>query len=108
MKYIPACLSLLAAVAAFPAGAGVDGPAAARADGASTAKSSSVNALANGSQLRCWQYGNLIFEENGLSPPQLQDHEEALAFTKSDKGREQIYVFQFNETVCMFRDVEQD
>lgn len=54
------------------------------------------------SQLRCWQYGKLIFEENGWSA---KIKESALVYEFVERGSSKLYLMNFGNSTCLYRKV---
>lgn len=58
-----------------------------------------------GAQLRCWQDGTLIFEENGLSDHADKPLKGHLRFTKeaSDHAGKNVALIEVGSSLCMFK-----
>ncbi|MEK6748381.1 MAG: hypothetical protein AABY83_04155 [Pseudomonadota bacterium] len=58
------------------------------------------------SQLRCWQYGTLIFEETQLIAKQLPSGDKDVVFLKKDGSQEKLHLFNMDGAACMYREAE--
>ena len=57
------------------------------------------------SQLRCWQYGTLIFEETNLTAKQLPAGDKEVIFARKG-GQDKIHLFNLDGAACMYRENE--
>ena len=69
--------------------------AAARA----AAKKDDMNA---GSKLRCWQYGELLFEESGIAGARLNKEVSPLVFEREGDDRGDLLLVELGTATCLY------
>ena len=55
------------------------------------------------SQLRCWQYGKLIFEETGWIIDQSRSDRERMVLVKATNRSETLFLSGANNSTCLYR-----
>lgn len=64
-------------------------------------KNQSVN---DTSKLRCWQYGELLFEESGISNKTLSKDFGSIAFTRGGDKQGQLLLVDFGTATCLYEE----
>lgn len=54
-------------------------------------------------QLRCYQYGKLIFAENGWSGINVTSENALMAFNNVENGRDRLYLLDLENATCLYR-----
>jgi len=97
--------------------AGITGSSTERTPGADVAKAPVVSAAtssdkatraaAGAYQIRCWQQGRLLFEENQVALP-ADSAKYGVKMTGTDRHGKPIYVADTTNATCLIRSVEDD
>ena len=96
------CLSLLVLGAtSLPATADIkpSDSAAEMAAARAAAKKEDMNA---GSKLRCWQYGELLFEESGITGARLNKELNPLVFEREGSDRGDLLLVELGTATCLY------
>lgn len=96
------CLSMLLLPAV---GAGVDSPGSAQADKNNKEDSAPVLSRERVYQIRCWQEGKLLFEENDwvISP----DHaRQVIVSAKKRRTKSGLLVIESHNALCLLKEVD--
>jgi hypothetical protein len=68
------------------------------------ASASAAPPAEKGFQVRCWQYGRLLFEESDLQlPPEVTG---GLKLRGTDRNRQPVYITDTGSSTCLIRSVQ--
>jgi hypothetical protein len=64
---------------------------------------SEANVQSDGSSLRCWQYGNLIFEETGLRNRTMKSNTDTIIFEQQGAESKELVLMDIGTATCLFQ-----
>ena len=64
-----------------------------------------INASEN-SRLRCWQRGNLLFDELDLESFAVANKKNAISFSVKKSANQNLYLIDLGESICLFREAK--
>jgi hypothetical protein len=104
------CLAALASIALLCSAAvfsGVDQPAKPKAPSEARGNEArrKPGALNLGYQVRCWQHGRLVLEENNLEAP-TESPAYAISFNALDRNRTPLYLVDIKSGLCLIKNTE--
>lgn len=108
-RMVAAALACLAPLGALAGISGGNSNEAAKAPGVTAANSGdkSAKAAPGSYQIRCWQDGRLLFEENHVTLP-ADSARYGIKVTGNDRNGNPLYVADTRNATCLIRAVEHD
>jgi hypothetical protein len=99
-RIIIAAVAIGAPIGLLSAVAGEAGAKSPRAEAPETEAAAKAPGAKGGYQLRCWQFGRLIFEENNLSVP---GEASAYALRMTDRSRSPVLLAETENATCLIK-----